>query len=165
MEKLLKKIVKVRFQDCDPLNHLNNSKYIDYFINAREDQILENYQLDIYEHLKTTGQTWVVASNQIAYLKPAMLNENVLITSKLINYSGKSILVEMQMWDKDHRHLKSVFWSKFVYFNVKTQQSVQHSDDLTRLFEQVLIPVEQTTFEERCQFILQSMRDEAKINV
>lgn len=25
----------IRFQDCDPLQHLNNAKYFDYFFNAR----------------------------------------------------------------------------------------------------------------------------------
>ncbi|MEM9981458.1 MAG: acyl-CoA thioesterase, partial [Bacteroidota bacterium] len=25
----------VRFQDCDPLRHLNNAKYFDYYFNAR----------------------------------------------------------------------------------------------------------------------------------
>ncbi len=28
---------KIRFQDCDPFNHLNNAAYINYLINARED--------------------------------------------------------------------------------------------------------------------------------
>ena len=28
-----------RFSDCDPFGHLNNARYIDYFINAREDHL------------------------------------------------------------------------------------------------------------------------------
>lgn len=165
MKKKLENLVKVRFQDCDPFNHLNNSKYIDYFMNTREDQILENYNLDIYEHLRTTGQAWVVASNQISYFKPAMMNETVLIKSKLINYTNKSLSVEMQMWDKNHKQLKAIFWSKFVYFSAKTQQSVHHSEELMSLFEQVKNPVEQMSFEERCQFILRNQTlEKAKIN-
>ena len=46
LSKILESKVKIRFQDCDPFNHLNNAAYINYFINAREDQILENYHLD-----------------------------------------------------------------------------------------------------------------------
>ncbi len=161
MKKILQKVVKVRFHDCDPFNHLNNSNYINYFMNAREDQVLENYQLDVYEHLKTTGQAWVVASNQISYIKPAMMNEKVLIESKLINYTDKSLLVEMQMWDEKHTHLKAIFWSKFVHFSAKKQQSVQHSDDLTSLFKQIVVPVEQNRFEDRCQFILQNIKEQS----
>jgi thioesterase-3 len=161
MNKTLEKHYKVRFQDCDPFNHLNNSKYLEYFMNAREDQILENYNLDIYEHLRTTGQAWVVASNQISYLKPAMMNETVLIESKLINFTGKSLSVEMQMWDKNKTQLKAIFWSKFVYFSAKTQQSVQHSVELMQLFEQVVNPVEQISFEERCQFIIMNSKKQS----
>jgi len=161
MNKIVQKLVKVRFQDCDPFNHLNNSSYLDYFMNAREDQILENYQLDIYEHLKTTGQAWVVVSNQISYVKPAFMNETVLIESKLINYTPKSASLEMQMWNKNKTQLKSIFWTRFVYFNAKTQQTVQHSEELTNLFKQIVVPIEQGTFEERCQFILQNVKDQS----
>ena len=69
LSKLLESKVKIRFQDCDPFNHLNNAAYINYFINAREDQILENYHLDIYKMAQTQGKSWVVGSNQIAYIK------------------------------------------------------------------------------------------------
>lgn len=37
-KKLLESKAKVRFHDCDPFNHLNNSRYIDYMVTARGDQ-------------------------------------------------------------------------------------------------------------------------------
>ena len=46
-KKVLESKMKVRFHDCDPFNHLNNSRYIDYIVTARGDQLLENYNLDI----------------------------------------------------------------------------------------------------------------------
>jgi len=55
MEKILKTKRKIRFQDCNPFNHLNNSKYLEYFINAREDQIAEQYDLDIFNYMQETG--------------------------------------------------------------------------------------------------------------
>lgn len=154
MEKILKKLVKIRFQDCDPFNHLNNSKYIDYFINTREDQLLDYYGLDIIDHLKTSGNAWVVSSNQLIYLKPAITHETVLIETKLIKYNNKSLLVEMQMWDKERNHLKSIFWTKFIYFNVDSGKSIMHTDDLNKLFVQIVVNIEQENFEERCQFIV-----------
>ena len=39
----------IRFQDCDPFGHLNNARYIDYFLNARQDQIAAAYGLALYE--------------------------------------------------------------------------------------------------------------------
>lgn len=163
MEKILNKLVKIRFQDCDPFNHLNNSKYIDYFINAREDQLLEYYELDIVDHMKTTGNAWVVSSNQIIYMKPAITHETVLIETKLIKHNNKSLQVEMQMWDKEREHLKSIFWTKFIYINVDSLQSIRHDEDLNKLFVSIVVNVEQERFEERCQFIIRdSIRQRAK---
>lgn len=34
-----KSTAKIRFIDCDPIGHLNNSKYLDYMLNAREDHV------------------------------------------------------------------------------------------------------------------------------
>jgi len=48
MNKIVKSKAKIRFQDCDPHNHLNNAQYIDYFMNAREDQLIEHFDFDIF---------------------------------------------------------------------------------------------------------------------
>ncbi|KUJ61255.1 thioesterase [Flavobacteriaceae bacterium CRH] len=158
MEKILKSKRKIRFQDCDPFNHLNNSKYLDYFINTREDQIAENYDLDIFNYMKTTGLSWVVASNQISYLKPAFTMETVLIESQLIQYTDNILLVEMKMWNKEETELKAILWIKFIQYNIQTKKAANHSDDLMKLFESVVVPVNQSVFENRCLEIIQKIK-------
>jgi thioesterase-3 len=154
MKKVLSSITKVRFQDCDPFNHLNNSKYIDYFMNAREDQLLENYNLNIFRMADEEGLSWVISSNQICYLNPAQLMEPILIDSQLIAYTSKSLVVELRMWDEGQSKLKSVLWTNFVHYNLKTQKTANHSEELTKLFEDILLPVEQTTFEDRRNYLI-----------
>ena len=90
MKKIVESKAKVRFQDCDPFNHLNNSKYIDYFMNAREDHILTNYNLDIFAQVNTLGKSWVVTAHQIAYIRPSSLNEEIVIESQLIEFTNKT---------------------------------------------------------------------------
>lgn len=158
MEKRLESIAKIRFQDCDPFNHLNNSKYIDYFINAREDQILKHYNLDIFKHIQTIGKGWLIASNQIAYVKPAMMMEEVIIESKLIKYSNSSLQVEMKMWNIDKTVLKSIYWTTFVYFEVQSQKKAEHSQELNKLFSEIIIPVEEVSFEKRSREIIQKFK-------
>ena len=91
MEQVLESKIRVRFQDCDPFNHLNNSSYLDYFFNAREDQLLKFYDIDIYKHVQKQGKGWVVVTNQISYLKPALVTETVTIQSQIINFSPINI--------------------------------------------------------------------------
>ena len=101
-------------------NHLNNSKYIDYFMNAREDQLSENYNLNIFKMASEEGLSWVISSNQICYLNPAHLMEPILIDSQLIAYTSKSLMVELRMWDEGQSKLKSVLWANFVHYNLET---------------------------------------------
>jgi len=154
MHRILVNKVKVRFQDCDPFNHLNNSKYIDYFINAREDHLLENYNLDIYTMALKEGISWVVASNQISYLIPALMMENVIIESQVINYTTKSLQVELRMYNADKTELKSVMWSKFVHYNMKTQRTHEHAEKFMKLFKEAHMPVKETTFETRIRSMM-----------
>jgi acyl-CoA thioester hydrolase len=159
MEKTLKTKRKIRFQDCDPFNHLNNSKYLEYFINAREDQIAEHYDLDVFKYVQTTGRSWVVASNQIRYLKPASTMETVLIESQLIQYTDSHLLVEMKMWNENETELKAILWIKFIPYNIQTKRSANHSDDLMKLFELVVVPVSEPFFENRCLEIIQELKN------
>ncbi|RZJ53969.1 MAG: acyl-CoA thioesterase [Flavobacterium sp.] len=159
MEKVLKTKRKIRFQDCDPFNHLNNSKYLEYFLNAREDQIAENYDLDIFEYMKKTGLSWVVASNQISYIKPAFTMETVIMESQLIQYTDNLLLVEMKMWNENETELKAILWIKFIHYNIQAKKTASHSEDLMSLFQSVVLPVEQPVFEKRFIEIIQQFKE------
>lgn len=152
LAKIIESKVRVRFPDCDPFNHLNNSRYIDYIINAREDQLLESYEFDLYRLAKEQGISWVVAQNQIAYLLPAMLMETVTIESKLLSFDDKSLVVEALMWDEHKTALKAILWTKLVHYDLKINRSTIHSDDLKNFFSEIVNPLsESVSFDERVE--------------
>ncbi|MEO8589666.1 MAG: acyl-CoA thioesterase [Flavobacteriales bacterium] len=142
-------VLTIRFQDCDPFNHLNNGRYVDYFLNAREDHLLEHYDLDIYRIAQKTGLCWVVSTSQMAYLRPAVLMEKVLIETQLIAYGPKHVKVEMRMWDAAKTTLKSFCWMGFVHFDLKQNKVATHTPEYIALFERVHADVPETSFEER----------------
>lgn len=148
----------IRFQDCDPFNHLNNARYLDYFMNAREDHLVEFYDIHIYDMARKQGISWVVASNKIAYLRPAFLMEKVVIESQIISYSERDTLVEMRMYNASKTELKAVLWSSFVHFHFGEQRVEKHGPGLMELFEEVCAPVDQKTFDERHAALLLTNR-------
>jgi len=149
LPKILKSTTKIRFQDCDPFNHLNNASYFNYMINAREDHTIQNYDLDVYKHGKETGKSWVVSTHQIAYLRPAKVMETVVLESQLFDYGKKDLAVEIRMYNESKTEIKAVLWSSFVYFNILKQTSDNHSEELLSMFEKVVLPVEEQSFENR----------------
>lgn len=151
-QKIFESKSLIRFPDCDPFNHLNNSRYIDYFINAREDHLLQFHHFDIYRLAREKGISWVVSKNEIAYLKPAFLMETVWIQTVIIKLDEKSIMVEMRMWNEGKSVLKAFMWTQFVHFNLKTQKPESHSDELLDQFMPYVLGLsEGTGFEERLE--------------
>jgi YbgC/YbaW family acyl-CoA thioester hydrolase len=126
----------VRFSDCDMYGHLNNIWYLKYFLDAREDHIASNYGLSL-AFFARQGTGWVVSTNQIAYLRPATVNEQVIIRSGVIEFSGQDLLVEMQMIDAKRSQLKAVMWSKFVHVGLKDGKRAPLEEKLQALFEKL----------------------------
>jgi len=149
LPKIVSSKTKIRFQHCDPFNHLNNGSYIDYFMNHREDQLIKHYNIDIYKMAQTNGVSWVSSSNQIAYLKPAFLMETVTIESQLIYHDDSQLKVEMRMYNENKTHLKAIIWCGFVHFDLLKQSRATHSNDMVNLFNAIENPVNATNFEER----------------
>lgn len=156
LKKVLVSKMKVRFHDCDPFNHLNNSRYLDYIITARGDQLLDNYGFDIYRIAREQGIGWVTAQTQVSYLAPAFLMEEVSIETQLIDYSARSLLFEAVMRGEDPLVIKAVMWGKLVHFNLQAQKSQLHSDALMEFFARIVNPVPGAPdFESRIKIIKQ----------
>ena len=137
MEKLLQSFYTVRFNDCDPFSHLNNARYIDYFINAREDHLRDNYQMRLSDFAKR-GIGWVVTSHEIYYMRPAVYNEAVSIQSVIVELGEGHLLVEMLMQDEARQNNKAIMWSKFTCINLKTGKRENHPDDFMGFAKEVV---------------------------
>jgi YbgC/YbaW family acyl-CoA thioester hydrolase len=136
MEKNPGSFYRIRFSDCDPLGHLNNARYIDYFLNAREDHLKDHYSLDL-RSFYAQGVSWVVGSHELIYKKPAVYNETVRISSSLIRALSDSLLVEMLMTDESGKSVKAIMWTSFIHVNVKTGKKENHSADFMEFAKQV----------------------------
>lgn len=144
--------VKIRFADCDPFNHLNNSRYLDYLLNAREDHLLAEYDFDLYKTVQQTGLGWVVAENRIAYVKPANLMETVTLRSAIIHWGDRTIQVEMQMWNENKTELKALLWTNFVYYDFSKGKPAPHAADLAERFRPLVLEnISGMDFNERVQ--------------
>lgn len=118
--------VVIRFQDCDPLQHLNNAKYFDYFFNAREDQVPKLYGLEMIDMIKKYKAAWVVYNHNISYVRPARVGEWVRIMSRLLWYNHNTVVLEYYMTDDSKSELKTVLWTTMRYVTVKEGISTDH---------------------------------------
>ena len=158
MEKNPASKALIRFQDCDPLGHLNNSQYLEYMINAREDHLREYYDLDIYAYLDRTRVGWVVAKNEILYRNPALLNEKVILKSQVSAFDERKIFVEIGMYDEKESHLKALLWTVFIPFDVMSNSVSKHDDQIMELLRNVVQEIPEKSIEERADSIKTSLK-------
>lgn len=130
--------VVARFQDCDPFGHLNNARYMDYFINAREDHLIQFYNLNIYEHADKAKAAWVISKTQIAYLRPVLVMEKVRIRTRVLFYSENNIVVEGLMLDSEGTRLKSMLWMEFAYVSLTSGRPMKHPPEMMDLLQKAL---------------------------
>ena len=81
MNKIPETKTRIRFKDCDPLGHLYNTRFIEYMLEAREDQLLEHYHLNLMEYAEQQKMAWVIIKHEMVYLQEAKRNEYVWINS------------------------------------------------------------------------------------
>jgi acyl-CoA thioester hydrolase len=129
----------IRFQDCDPFRHLNNTNYFNYFFNAREDQVAQIYNLNMGEVYETYQTGWVVYNHQIAYIRPAMMGEWVRMSSSVIHFTENTVLIEYYMTDDAHQQLKTLLWSTMKYIDMKTGKTTPHQPIVTEYLQNILL--------------------------
>ena len=108
-------------------------------MNAREDQLKQFYNFDIFKETQRTQQGWVVTKNQLAYLFPANVQEQVIIRTRLVHMTDSLLVVEGLMLDSAAKRLKAVAWIEFTYVSLQTGRSTHHPDEFMTMFRPVVV--------------------------
>jgi len=156
---------RIYFQDCDMLGHLNNARYLDYFLNAREDHTTQHYALNLGELAREQDGAWVITKHHLSYLRPATHNEVVRIRTQLIHFDNSNLVVEMQMLSENGQRLKALLWSEMAFVSVKSATRSEHSDALMDMLDQLDVPdVEYDVdgFDERVKRVRKQLKQQRK---
>ncbi|TGL60671.1 acyl-CoA thioesterase [Leptospira sarikeiensis] len=143
---------RIRFQDCDPFGHLNNARYMDYFLEARSEHLRETGNFDFYEYGIQSGRSWVVNKVETQYLEPVKQNDIVKIVTRLTKLTQGTISNEYLLMDKDGSRLKALLWADFTYIDLNRGRPVRHEPEMMSFLGNFLydeLGLEETSFESR----------------
>lgn len=141
METLIKSpqsFYKIRFNDCDMFGHLNNARYLDYLINARQDHLKQYYGFD-YAGQYANNFGWVVSAHEIVYIKPAKFDETVLIRSQLVFANEDLLIPELMMFDEEGKKLKCFLRSNLVPINIASGKREKHKPEMMDLLNEMVV--------------------------
>lgn len=87
---------KVRPDDIDMFNHVHNSKYLDYVLAARYEQMETNYGMAMERFLEM-GFGWVVKTAKVYYKRSLALSDTFAVSTTIseIHKNGCKVVFEI----------------------------------------------------------------------
>src|SRR3954463_14997515 len=114
--------LKVRPDDIDMFNHVHNSKYFDYVLAARYEQMEQYYGMSMEEFLQK-GYGWVVKTAYIDYKRPLTLGDLFLVTTGIVTLQKTGCRVAFDIINKKTSKLSCDGWFDYVMIDIATGRS------------------------------------------
>lgn len=112
--------IQIRFNDIDPLGHINNNEYFSYF---------DLGKTTYFEELRGLAVNWlegfiVIAHMDVDFLRPIFYKEQIVVDSKITKLGEKSGVFLQQIRNVKTGEVKCRCESVFVTFDAETQKPV-----------------------------------------
>jgi len=121
--------LKVRPDDIDMFNHVHNSKYFDYVLAARFEQMEACYKMSMDEFMEL-GYGWVVKTAHIEFKRPLTLGESFTVTTGIVSINERSSKVSFEIKSNKTGKLCSDGWFDYVLIDLKTGRGMKITPEM-----------------------------------
>jgi YbgC/YbaW family acyl-CoA thioester hydrolase len=121
--------LKVRPDDIDMFNHVHNSRYMDYVLAARYEQMETCYGMSMEEFMDM-GYGWVVKTAHIDFKRPLTLGEVFTVTTWILSMDEKTSKVQFEIISSKTGKLCSEGWFDYALIDIKTGRSTKITEEM-----------------------------------
>ena len=111
--------MQVRPDDMDMNQHVHSSRYLDYVLAARYDQMARCYQMPMEEFIQL-GLGWYVRTAHVEYKRPLGLGEWFKVQTRVAEVFKDGVKVEFAILKQKTGKLVSDGWFHYTMVNLKT---------------------------------------------
>jgi acyl-CoA thioester hydrolase/thioesterase-3 len=109
----------VRPDDIDMNQHVHNSRYFDYVLAARYDQMSRCYKMSMEEFLKA-GFGWVVKIAHLEFKRPLGLGDLMIVRTWVDEIFKDGVKVQFEIVKKQNNKLCCSGWFDYTMISLKT---------------------------------------------
>ncbi|OAQ41550.1 thioesterase [Pedobacter psychrophilus] len=124
---------KVRPDDIDMFYHVHNSKYLDYVLNARYEQMELFYGMSMEKFLEM-GFGWVVKTVMIDYKRPLGLGDSFIVETGIESINKRGCRVTFEITNKKTKKTSTDGWFDFIMIDLKTGRGVEVTEKMVKLY-------------------------------
>lgn len=127
--------ITIRPDDIDMNNHVHNSKYLDYLLMARYDQMKKDYKVAM-EVFVERGYLWVVSELNIKYKRPILLREGtVKVRTQVKEFHGARVLVNFWILKPENDKIAAHGEVNYTMLSVQTGRPTRIPEDIIKEYE------------------------------
>jgi YbgC/YbaW family acyl-CoA thioester hydrolase len=119
----------VRPDDIDMNNHVHNSRYLDYVLAARYDQMKRCYKVSM-EEFASLGLTWVVKTCFIEFKRPLLLGDTIIIRTWIEEVGVSEAKVGYEIIKKDSGKLSASGHFEYSMVKIATGRAEKIPQDI-----------------------------------
>ncbi len=119
--------LRVRPDDIDMNQHVHNSRYFDYVLAARYDQMERCYKMSMEEFV-AAGYGWVVKTAHIDFKRPLVMGDVVSVTTWVDGLIKHGVRVRFEMVRQKTGKLASDGYFDYTMIDLKTGRGVPIPD-------------------------------------
>ena len=114
--------LQVRPDDIDMNQHVHNSRYFDYVLAARYEQMEQNYRFPMQQFL-SLGFGWVITKALVNYKRPLGLGDHFIVKTGITDLAAKGCTVGFEITNKKTGKLCCDGEFEYTMVNVNTGRS------------------------------------------
>jgi acyl-CoA thioester hydrolase/thioesterase-3 len=111
--------LQVRPDDIDMNNHVHNTRYLDYVLAARYDQMERCYKMNMEEFI-ALGYTWVVNTTHVEHKRPLGLGERIIVRTWIEEVLKDGVKVRFEILKEKNKKLSCEGYVQYTMVNQKT---------------------------------------------
>lgn len=121
--------MQVRPDDIDLYQHVHSSRYIDYVLAARFDQMERCYKMSMQE-FAARGLGWYQTSITINYKRALGLGDSFIVETGIVDFADAYITLTFKIMKKETRKLVADGNASYALIDLKTKRATKIPQDV-----------------------------------
>lgn len=125
--------VKIRPDDIDLNNHVHHTKYIDYILAARYDQMVKDYKMSMND-FHGRGYNWYVSITHIEYKRALKLDDKIVVRTQVGFIEGAQCRVNFWIIKKDNEKVAAEGYIIYTMVSIKSGRPVRIPEEIIKVY-------------------------------
>jgi len=133
MYSIFESEIVIRPDDIDMNEHVHNTKYLDYVLAARYDQMQKDYKMSMSE-FHDLDYNWIVSATYIEYKRALKLGDKVIVKTQIDSVNGAQSKVKFWIIKKDNSKTAAEGYLLYTMISKKTGKPVRIPEEIIRKY-------------------------------